>query len=290
MHTIFEKGCLVQLSSSVWGATRKIQPTYTEKMGAAAEWLSANKKLVDPKSLKPIHKTVNAARSYLSKVSLPFPIQTMVFVPKEMITKIDETLTEFKIKYHETVLSFQNDYADLRDTAMMHLGELFNETDYPADINSRFSFAWRYITLDVPNGNTRLLAPEVYEREKEKFIQTMDEARGMAIHALREEFSGLVERITDRFTKDPNGKNKIFKNGTVNNFYEYFENFKQRNIFNDQHLAELVDQAQSLLNGHSAEIIRSSEQLKGRIQNGMSNIDQGMEELLNIPRRRILMN
>ena len=34
----------------------------------------------------------------------------------------------------------------------------------------------------------------------------------------------------------------IFKNGTVNNFYEFFETFKDRNIFKDAQLAELVEQ------------------------------------------------
>jgi len=290
MHTLFEKGCLVQLSASVWGATRKIQSAHTAKMGAAPEWLTANKKLVDPDALKPLRKTVNAARSYLDRVSLPFPIPTMVFVPKEMITTIDEELNRFKSSFSEKVEDFQAEYHQLREMARIHLGALFNDTDYPADINSRFSFAWRFVTLDVPNGNTRLLAPEVYEREKEKFIQTMEEAREMAIQALREEFANLVTRITDRFEKDSAGKRKIFKNGTVNNFYEYFETFKQRNIFNDTALSELVEQAQSLLSGHSAESIRSNEILKEDIRSGMETIEQGLEELMELPRRRILMN
>jgi len=32
----------------------------------------------------------------------------------------------------------------------------------------------------VPNGKSGILSPEIYEREKEKFIQTMEEARTLA--------------------------------------------------------------------------------------------------------------
>jgi hypothetical protein len=53
------------------------------------EWLTATKKLVDPESLKPICKVGNAARTYLAGISLPFPIQGMVFIPKEMISRVE---------------------------------------------------------------------------------------------------------------------------------------------------------------------------------------------------------
>ena len=71
-----------------WRATRKIKPEQLSDIAVSHEWLSATKKLVDPDSLKPINKIVNTARFYLSGVSLPFPIQGMFFVPKEMISKV----------------------------------------------------------------------------------------------------------------------------------------------------------------------------------------------------------
>ena len=290
MHNIFQKGCLVQISSSVWGATRKIPPGYMENMGASSEWLRANKKLVDPEALNPIRKIVNCSRIYLSKVSLPFPIPAMVFVPRETISTVDERLNLFKRDFDFAVQSFLEDYPALRKSAMKHLGELFNEIDYPSNINSKFSFTWRFITIDVPNGNTKLLAPEVYEREKEKFIETMDEARELAMAALREEFASHVERISDRFSHNPDGKRKIFKNGTINNFYEYFENFRQRNIFDDQELAELVNKAQSLLGNRSAESIREDDHLKDRIKKGMESIEDSLDSLITNSRRRIIMN
>ena len=290
MENMFEKGCLVQLSISKWGGVKKINDNQLAEMIDSHEWVTATKKLVDPESLKPICKMGNAARTYLTTVSLPFPIQGMVFIPKEMITKVDQKLEEFKTEFNDTVTAFLRDYDRLRQTAMVYLEDLFNEVDYPLHVEKKFSFAWRFIILDVPNGKSGILSAEVYEREKEKFIQTMEEARTMAIESLREEFASMVERITERFTQNGDGKAKIFKNSTIESFYEFFETFKERNIFKDEQLAELVERAQAVLGGVSAESIRTSDHLKENIHAGMTEIESAMAVALARPRRKIVMD
>ena len=119
----------------------------------------------------------------------------------------------------------------------------------------------------------------------------MEQARELAISSLREEFSGMVERITERFSGNgKNGDSKIFKDGTVNNFYEYFETFKERNIFKDAELAELVERAKAILGGQSAQDIRSDERLKERVRDGMQDVEKAIGDILSMPRRRIIMN
>ena len=290
MENMFEKGCLVQLSAAVWGATRKVNSERLSNHELSEKWLSASKKLVDPDSLKPLNKVVNAARSYLAGVTLPFPLQGMAFIPKEMITRVDEKLESFKEDFNGAVGSFLGSYDNLREVAMLNLGDLFSEFDYPPDVKTKFGFVWRFVILDVPNGSHGVLAPEVYEREKEKFVRTMEEARELAVQSLREEFSGMVQRITDRFTNGTDAKPKIFKCGTVENFYEFFETFKERNIFKDEHLAELVERAQAILGGRSADSIRSDGQVKEGIGKAMKDVESAMTEIFTMPRRRIDMN
>ena len=292
MENMFEKGCLVQLSISKWGGVKKIDKGRLSRMVANgdAEWVTATKKLVDPDALKPICKVANSARSYLDSVSLPFPLTGLLFVPKDLISRIDTRLEEYRVEFHQKVSDFLQDYDRLRETAMVYLGELFSEVDYPTDIRRRFSLTWRFVIMDVPNGQVGLLAPAVYEREKAKFIQTMEEARQMAVESLREEFASMVERITERFTAGPDGKPKIFKNATVDSFYDYFETFKERNIFKDEELAGLVERAQDILGGRSADDFRSNENLKDALQTQMTQVEEAMAEAFNRPRRKIIMD
>jgi len=292
MENLFEKGCLVQLSVSKWGGVKKIDRDQLARMVQAtdSDWMTATKKLVDPDSLKPICKVGNAARSYLGGVSLPFPINGMLFVPKEMISRVDERLEEFKAEFDDAVRVFVAEYDHLRETAMVYLADLFSEVDYPVNVREKFAFSWRFIVLDVPSGKSGLLSPEVYEREKDKFLRTMEEARELAVQSLREEFAAMVTRITERFSQGPDGKSKVFKNATVDSFYEYFETFKERNIFRDEELAELVSQAQAILGEKSPEAIRSNDGLKETIRHDMHDVEEAMAEMLARPRRKVVMD
>jgi len=118
----------------------------------------------------------------------------------------------------------------------------------------------------------------------------MEEARGMGIDALREEFSQMVGRITDRFSENKNGKPKIYKNTTIDGFYDFFQTFKDRNIFQDHELTTLVNRAQAVLNGNNVDQIRSHDNLKEIIRSGMTNIESAIEQIFNRPRRKIVMD
>jgi len=289
---IFEKGCLVQMSVSKWGGIKQIDKSKLAKMVQTTDnsWVTASKKLVEPASLKPICKISNATRTWLNSKSLPFPVTGMVFIPKDLITTVDTKLHQFKKDFNQAVENFSNDYNYLREDAKEYLGNLFNEVDYPMDITSRFKFYWRFVILEIPNGESRLLSPEVYAREEAKFMETMEEARGMAIEALREEFSQMVEHISERFTQNDSVKPKVFRNSVVDNFYEYFQTFKDRNIFQDNQLSQLVNRAQSILNGTSTNHIRSDTRLKETIRSGMADIEDTIIEAFNRPRRQIIMD
>ena len=62
----------------------------------------------------------------------------------------------------------------------------FQRSGYPKNVRSTFTFMRRFFILDVSIANANILAPEVYEREKDQFIKTMEEASELAIHFLRE--------------------------------------------------------------------------------------------------------
>ena len=112
----------------------------------------------------------------------------------------------------------------------------------------------------------------------------------MAVKALREEFAYMVEHIAERFASNGNGKPKVFRSSTVESFYEYFQTFANRNIFKDDELAGLVAKAQDVLNGTSVDQIRSDSSLKEKIRVDMTDIESSVLELLNRPRRKIVLD
>ena len=96
--------------------------------------------------------------------------------------------------------------------------------------------------------------------------------------------------LISSFTESSDGKPKIFKNTTIDSFYEYFETFKERNIFKDEQLAQLVEHAQAVLGTTSADQVRSNQDIKNNIRAGMVDIEGAMAQALNRPRRKIVMD
>ena len=286
MDNIFDRACLIQLSTSCWQGSAKLRPTVMEKIGNS-QWLKGAKVLVDPDSLSSIRSVITNGRALLQRAALPFPITGLTLVPKETITRIDATLKYIKDQFRNEVDDFLLRYDFERARAREELGDLFDASDYPVDIKSKFRFDWRFVTLSVP-GKSDILSPEIYEREKEKFRSLMDETRDLVTVALREEFAGIVRHMTERLTGSEDGKPKRFKFSMMEKLKDFIVGFDDRNLFHDETLSQLVAQVGNLTEGLSIDELRDDRNLRQYIGGEMNRIKDQMDEWVeDLPRRKI---
>lgn len=293
-HDVFSKGCLVQLTVSKWGATKKLShdeiTSLGEKAGKVQAWLRANKSLVDTKALKKLNGIAAEARVYLDAVCLPFPIRGMKFIPKDIIGRVDKHLEAKRSRFITAVGDFAGRYPALREEARFYLDELFSDMDYPMDIEGCFGMEWRFLVMDTPE-NMVGISPELYEKEKAKFVATMDEAREMAVLSIRDEFGKMVWRLNDKLAVGDDGEKKMFKKSTVEKFYEFFSAFEDKNIFNDEEMQGLVDTARSLLKGVDAQTVRDDDALRRHLVEGFSHIEDTLETMaVRRPLRKIRLD
>jgi len=286
---VFKKACLIQLSSSVWQCSRVLnQKVLAQKIGQDNEWLRGRKFLINPELLGPIKTAVQQARKTVQKHSLPFPITSIYLVPKESLAEIDEKLQYFKDRFWNKVQDFEALYDVGREEAASVLDDLFNESDYPPDIMQKFKFDWRYFELSTP-AKSKILSPEVYEREKQKFTSLMEETRELAMIALREEFSTVVTNLVDRLTAN-NGKPKVISNSMFNKLHKFLNDFSTRNIFSDEKLVELTEQAKSVISGVSPYGLKYNDVMRKSIANGMSDLSSAIADAIeDMPRRKLKM-
>ena len=283
---IFQKSCLLQLSTSCWQGSRMLDPAVMEQIGNSA-WLKGRKHLINPETLNPIRAVVSRARKAMELQALPFPIHSLTLIPKEQLARIEECLAKHRSDYWTEVDKFCDQYEEARESARENLGDLFSEADYPINIRSRFGFEWQYLTLDVP-GKAGILTPEIYEREKAKFEAMMEETRELAMGALRQEFADHVGHIVERLTRSEDGRPKVFKNCMVEKIQGYLDVFDARNLFGDEQLAELVSKAKAIIAGVSPESIRENIWLKNGIAEGMGKIKQAIDgAIIDLPRRKV---
>jgi len=287
IQTIFREGCLVSLETSRWGSSpRKIPKEIMQKMGAKSKWISGFKKLVDAEKLKPVNTPVHKATTLLNAYALPFPIRGIHFVPRMLITKIDELFQQCKEEFEEAVEEFAEEYDDYVEEAEEELGpELFDRNQYPKRIRDHFSFTWRFFTLDIPSGEFGVLSPEQYKIELEKMRATVLNARDMAIEALRSQLLNIVKGTVDKLR---DGEAKRFHKSMITKFQEFFSTFADRNVFGDKKLAELVEVCKEAMDGVEIEDIKKDEEFREEIAEELDEVKEVLEKaLIRKPTRKI---
>jgi hypothetical protein len=284
---IFKKACLIQMATSVWQCSRVLnQKILAQKIGNDNEWLRGRKFLINPELLGPIKTAVQQSRNTVKKYALPFPITSIYLIPKESLVAIDEQLHHYKDRFWNKVYDFEALYGAGREEAQSVLGDLFNESDYPADIMTKFKFEWRYFEISTPS-KSKILTPQIYEREKEKFTTMMAETRELAMTALREEFSSVVANLVDRLTND-DGKPKVISSGMFNKLHEFLNDFSTRNIFEDEELVQLTEQARAAIENVSPYGLKYNDLMRKKITKTMSDLENTIiESLEDMPRRKL---
>jgi hypothetical protein len=200
---------------------------------------------------------------------------------------VDERLQDYKAKFWTKVAEFETMYEPAREEAKKVLGELFQESDYPTDISGKFKFEWRFLTIGLP-GKSSILTPEIYQREKEKFISLMDETKELAMSALRKEFGEIVHGLVDKLTGE--GRAKVIKGAMFNRIKEFLDDFGTKNIFSDETLSVLIEQAKSAIGGVSPYGLKYNERMQTQIRDEMNNLKTAIDEAIeDLPRRKIRM-
>lgn len=284
---VFEAASLIQLQTSTWQATKMLNDDEIRPL-ADPDWVKGRKHLVDPDFLSGPRKVITACRKYISTIALPFPINGLQLVAKDTITKIDNFLTMRHDVFMEAVAKIAQKYPQAREEAQQFLEPrgLFRTADYPDDIIPLYSLKWRYVDITVP-AKLQQLAPEIYRREIAQFEALMAEAKDVAVAALYEEISKLVEAMVARLGNDEDGKPRKFKDSLVSNFTAFFETFEDRNIFDNPRLNEIVDLAKKSLSLVTPDGLRQFPDFREKVRNQMQGVKQIIEEAsVDLPRRR----
>lgn len=285
---VFERACLIQMTTSVWSASKAVDPVLLKKLGEHSDWLKGRKNLVNPELLGQVRTAVHSARNKIKQYALPFPIMSIQLVPKEYISTIENILQEHEKRYWDKVEEFISLYSDARREAREVLGELFNEMDYPLNIRDKFKFGWQFLALEVPSQST-ILSPELYEREKQRFENLMYETRELCMQALRNEFLGLVSELTDKLTESGQPK-KIVTNSMFNKLNQFFTDLETKNIFSDETLVELTENAKQVISNVSPYNLKYDEQAREQIKSEMKSVQRALEDsIVDLPRRTIRM-
>ena len=286
----------VRLRKSRWGVTKSLDKRQkqmaADPFGAAGDKISASKKLVDTKHerFRAVTAIFGNAGNYWQSVTVPFPEDGIRLIRTELVGEFDARISAYQSELDGAVAGLDAAYDQLRRQAQHDLGGLFNPSDYPGSLAGLFSITVEYPSVE-PDQRLRQLNPALYEREQRRIAERFDEAVRLAEEAFLSELSDLVDHLCERITGDADGQPKRFKDSAVGNLVSFFQRFRQLNIGSNESLDALVEQAQSAVQGVTAQRLRDSEGLRRSVRSMLSNVAGRIDEMMvDRPRRAISLD
>ena len=276
IDNVFELGILLVFDTHVWLGSKRLTKNQMKHLTKEEkiEWVNATKKLIDKEALTDIRAIVSKCRSIIDSASLPFPIESMRFIPKDLVDEISDKLNEAIEVFNENVSIFEENYEEYIDKAekILEPRGLFDREDYPDNIRDKFGITYRFLEMSVP-GELQKFSPKIYKEEQEKFKALMEETRNEAIIFLREAFLEVVNHITEILTGEQNsGEARVIRQGTLDKLDKFFEEFQTKNIFKDKELSKIINEARDVMFGIDSASLKMNTRLREKIGEKMEKV------------------
>ena len=285
-----QKTVCVKVRLGRLGNTRKVSNSQVE-VDTDKSLIRVSKHLLDSQELRTIANFDGEVRRYLYDTCLPFDAGIHL-CPLGLLEQIEGKLREFGTRRQELVKAFLTAYPTLCQEAAKRLRSLYNPADYPplVYVEQQFTFIWQYISFGVPD-QLREISTKIWQDEREKAAQVMAEAGLEIQQVLRTAMGELVKHMRDRLKDGPDGKPLRFKESTVSNLVDFLGTFNFRNVTDDAELKSLVDRARTMLAGVSADALRSTGDLRAKVQQGMADLAAELDTMIvKTPGRKFRFN
>ncbi len=292
--TLRESTLASRVSFTWWGTSKTLSADQREQIGqhfgADATLLSAGKKLVNTKhsAFRKVTAIKGQIIDYWKGHSLPFPEEGIRLIRRESLDNFAAQMQAFRDDLDDAVNNLSEHFEELKQEAMLRLGDLFNPADYPTDIRPLFGFHFDFPNTSAPDYLMEL-RPDLYEKEAARVAARFEEAVKLAEEAFIAEFQDHVAHLCERLTRDEEtGEAKVFRDSAIGNLTDFFNRFRELNIHSNEQLDSLVEQAKSAVKGRSPAALRGSTFLRQELHEKLSEVSDTLSTMTTrAPRRRI---
>lgn len=278
---LLDNAVLMRLHFGRFGNTRKVASSQIE-VNADKTLVKVSKKILDSPEYDEIQTMDGKMRGWVESQCLPSTFMAgLWFVPLTKVKAVNERMRQYQQERAQAVdaLCAVLDRIICKDREQLR--ELFDASEYPTSqkIRQSYTLDWSWMALTAPK-SLEAVSEEMYMSAKQKMEDNIREATTEIRMVLREQFIELVAHLSDRLEPSEDGKKKIFKDSMTENFQEFLNSFRDRNITEDAELARLVEDARKLVGGVSAKSLRSQEPLRDSIRAGMENIKAKLSDMV----------
>jgi hypothetical protein len=284
----------VKLSFSWLGTQRKLSDAQTKQAAdtfhAATDLVTASKRLIDTKNTtyRVLTTLKSQASAYWRSMTLPYPQEGVRLIKQADIGAFEARMREYKEQLVVAAANLQLEYEAIKVAAREKLGDLYNPNDYPPSLEGVFDLRWEYPPVDPPN-YLMTFNPELYQQEQQRVQHRFETAVVMAENAFAEQLQDMISHLIERLTDEPDGTKKTFKASAIENFKEFYDNFRSMNVRSNAQLDNLIQRATDIVSGVDVKDLRKNTNLRQNLTQQMGEVKTALDNLItNAPRRRVL--
>lgn len=281
-----QEGVFCQLKMGRWDARTRIP---TSKLGRSipVEIIRARQDTIEDRTLlKDLTTIRRSAKGVLKRNSLPFPIDGLFWIPKDKIPNIDDQFTRFKKQYEKRIDKLCNNIKKMEQEFKDKYPDYYNKKNYPSQnsLRKKFYFHWNFLHFTVPSKKVKILSPELYRKEKEKFDQMISQMEEMTVNLIG---NSLLNRINKLTSQCESGK---INNGTVNSIDRILKRWKSlwEGHIDEAKLKTIMNMLKKQMKGVSTERLKNNEDFRNKLGKKLNDISKKIKVIPDFKLKRRL--
>lgn len=274
----------IELNTSRFGRSRQIDVRHRD---GVAEFLETKKeststsKRLYPKNqpqVKKVNSILGEARATWIRMTIGYR-KGIRLLKRDHLKDFIREMEAITAELDAALAELDENYDAVIEEAKESLGEkLFDINDYPESFRGHVKVSWHVHNFE-PSEDLLKLAPETYERERQRVARTFELAVAGFEQESREQLSGLIDALLDKLNP-PSGKKVVYTESATTNLREFFDRFKSLGINNDQQLNELITDAENALGGTTMGQLKKSAAKRRDINESFKKVKDRLDDLV----------
>ncbi len=264
-------------------------PVGRKKSEKAADRLRTTMKMIESDALDAIVNRLNETKVWALARCMPsFMVRGIFLVKLEAVADFERKFAETRDwLLNEGIPALCRDYDRAKDQAREDFRQIanelgienpYNDLRYPdaREFYQRFGVDHNWISFGVPQS----LPLEIRRQEQAKIQEKFERAAEEIEAALREGFAEVVAHATERLTVKPGEQKKIIRDSLIDNFKEFCQTFRLRNLTNDVELQDLVDKAEAIMSDVRPETLREKPSARRAVASQLNEIKAEIDKMI----------
>lgn len=281
--SITSSSVLTELNISVWTANKLDRATtnkLTSDSRASTDAAQVRKNLMAGTTLrKDIADFAAGCRLWHNSRTLPWSDRGARLLPTSLFMAYKQEANARRDRFNQMVTQFLTDYPQLKAQAQQHLGDLFDEADYPDADEVASKFGFRLVFSPVPeSGDFRLDIPaqELDEMRKEydtNFVSRVEEAMRTPWEQLHKMLTAMSDKLTEVEGEDKRRWHDTF----ITNAHEMCQMLTHLNVTKDPKLEDARRKLETALVGVDIDDIKEDEFVRAEVKTKVDAILSGFD-------------